>query len=75
MVKQWRELEKRTADVIELSSLAEGDTSLHAEIQSETEAIASQIDRIELELAFSSEYDARNAILTIHAGAGGTESQ
>ncbi len=75
IVKQWRGLEKRVADIIELTSLAEEDTSLQAEIQSETEAIASRLDELELELAFSSEYDARNAILTIHAGAGGTESQ
>jgi peptide chain release factor 2 len=68
-------LEKKTADITELISLAEEDTSLQAEIRSEVEAIASRLDELELELAFSSEYDARNAILTIHAGAGGTESQ
>jgi len=75
LVQQWRGLEKRVADIIELIPLAEEDTSLQAEIQSEIEAIASRLDELELELAFSSEYDARNAILTIHAGAGGTESQ
>ena len=74
-VKTWRELEKKTADIAELIPLAEEDTSLQTEIQSEIEVIASQLDELELELAFSSEYDARNAILTIHAGAGGTESQ
>jgi len=68
-------LEKKTADITELISLAEEDTSLQAEIQSEIGAIASRLDELELEMAFSSEYDARNAILTIHAGAGGTESQ
>jgi len=75
MVQQWRMLEKKTDDITELISLAEEDTSLQAEIRSEVEAIASRLDELELELAFSSEYDARNAILTIHAGAGGTESQ
>ena len=74
-VKTWRELEKKTADIAELIPLAEEDTSLQTEIQSEIETIASQLDELEMELAFSSEYDARNAILTIHAGAGGTESQ
>jgi len=74
-VQQWRGLEQKVADIIELIPLAEEDTSLQAEIQSEIEAITSQLDELELELAFSSEYDARNAILTIHAGAGGTESQ
>jgi len=33
------------------------------------------MDKLELELAFSGEYDSRNAILQIHAGAGGTESR
>ena len=75
LVQPWRELEKKTTDIAELIPLAEEDTSLQTEIQSEIEAIASRLDELELELAFSSEYDARNAILTIHAGAGGTESQ
>jgi len=74
-VHQWRGLEKKVADIAELISLAEEDTSLQTEIQSEIETIASRLDELELEMAFSSEYDARNAILAIHAGAGGTESQ
>ena len=45
------------------------------EIQLEIDKVSSRLDEMELELAFSSEYDARNAILAIHAGAGGTESQ
>jgi len=75
MVQPWRGLEKKVADIAELISLTEEDTSLQAEIQSEIEAIASRLDELELQMAFSSEYDARNAILAIHAGAGGTESQ
>ncbi len=75
IVQPWRSLEKKMTDITELISLAGEDTSLQAELQSEIEAIASRLDELELEMAFSSEYDARNAILTIHAGAGGTESQ
>jgi len=77
IVGRWRGLEKKAADIAELISLvmAEEDTSLEAEIQSEIEKMASRLDDLELALAFSSEYDARNAILAIHAGAGGTESQ
>jgi peptide chain release factor 2 len=37
--------------------------------------MSSYLDELELEMAFSGEYDARSAILSIHAGAGGTESQ
>jgi len=73
VVNRWREVEERAADIAELISL--GDSSLEAEIQSEVEKLASRLDEMELEVAFSGEYDSRNAILSIHAGAGGTESQ
>ena len=59
----------------ELVSLAEEETSLRLEIQSEIDEVSSHLDELELEMAFSDEYDARSAILAVHAGAGGTESQ
>jgi peptide chain release factor 2 len=70
-------MEKKVADISELIALAseEEDTSLEVEIESEVEKIASRLEELELETAFSGEYDARDAILAIHAGAGGTESQ
>jgi peptide chain release factor 2 len=76
IVQEWRELEKKADDIAELVLLAgDEDASLQAEIQSEIEQVACTLDRLEFQRAFSSEYDARNAILAIHAGAGGTESQ
>jgi len=75
VVQRWRGLERRVTDIAELISLAEEDASLVVEIQSEIDKVSSRLDELELELAFCSEYDARNAILAIHAGAGGTESQ
>jgi peptide chain release factor 2 len=63
------------ADIAELTFLAEGDASLLTEIQSEIEKVTSCLDELELELAFTGEYDSRDAILAVHAGAGGTESQ
>ena len=78
VVQPWRDLEKKITDITEIISLTaeEEDTSLEeAEIQSEIEKVASCLDELELEMAFSGEYDARNSILAIHAGAGGTESQ
>ena len=77
VVEKWRGLEQEIADLTELISLTEeeGDTSLNTEIQARVDRIAYNLDELDLEMAFSSEYDARNAILTIHAGAGGTESQ
>ncbi|TET46890.1 MAG: peptide chain release factor 2 [Dehalococcoidia bacterium] len=74
-VEQWREMEKMVADLAELAHLTEEDESLQVEIQSETEKAEAALDKLEFQLAFSGEYDGRNAILAVHAGAGGTESQ
>lgn len=75
VVQRWQELGKKMADIAELIALSAEDTSLQAEIQAELDELASYLDELEFQLAFTSEYDARNAILAIHAGAGGTESQ
>jgi peptide chain release factor 2 len=75
VVQPWRELEKKLTDLVELTSLAEEDAALGEEIRAEIEAAAARLDELEIETAFRGEYDARNAIVAIHAGAGGTESQ
>jgi peptide chain release factor 2 len=77
VVDEWRGLEKRAADIAEIISVesAEEETSLGKEIQIEIDEIASQLDELEFQIAFSGVYDSRNAILAIHAGAGGVESQ
>ena len=75
VVEQWRELEKKVADLTELAQLAGEDESMQAEIAAEAEQVAEALDNLEFQLAFSGEYDERNAILAVHAGAGGTESQ
>jgi len=74
-VEQWRGMEKMVADLTELAHLTEEDESLQVEIQLETEKVEAALGKLEFQLAFSGEYDGRNAILTVHAGAGGTESQ
>jgi len=73
VVERWRGMEEKAAEIAELISLE--DDSLEAEIGSEVEELTSRLDEMELEAAFSGEYDSRNALLSIHAGAGGTESQ
>ena len=75
VVERWRDLERKLADITEALPLAEEEPSFREEIEAEVEIVASRLDGLEMERAFSSEYDARNAILDIHAGAGGTESQ
>jgi len=77
IVEKWRGQEKQVGDVAELITLAteEKDASLWDEIKTDIDRMAIQLDELELELAFSGEYDSRNALMSIHAGAGGTESQ
>jgi peptide chain release factor 2 len=76
-VEKWRTIEKRLNDISDLISLAEEekDTALTEEIQIEVQQATQHLEEMEFELAFSGQYDDRNAILSIHAGAGGTESQ
>jgi len=69
----WAGLRQRIQDAIELAEL--GDDSLQSEIERETNEIESEVDRREFRALFAGEYDNDNAILSIHAGAGGTDSQ
>jgi len=72
-VQAWRGLERRTAEAGELAGL--GDESLRTELESEVAAIEAEINRRELEAMLAGPFDASNAMLAIHAGAGGTDAQ
>jgi len=76
-VGQWRALERKAAELGELMTLEEDSPSptLGAEIEAEMAQLTAHLDDLEFKLAFASPYDLRNAILSIHAGAGGVESQ
>ena len=76
-IQTWRALEGKLNDLAELItlSLQEKDVSLEQEIASELDQVSSQLDKLDFQLLLSGEYDHRDAILAIHAGAGGTESQ
>ena len=76
-IDTWRNLEQLAHSLLELTemALAEGESSLADSIQEESQEMVRQLDRLEFELVFSGEHDERDALLAIHAGAGGTESQ
>jgi len=77
LVDTWRGLEREVADLYDMAVLAmeEGDYSLADEVRRELKEIGSRFEQLEDRLIFSGDYDARNAMLSLHAGAGGTESQ
>ncbi|MBI4282142.1 MAG: peptide chain release factor 2 [Chloroflexi bacterium] len=77
VVDTWRALASRASSAYDLLSLAleEDDASLEEPLSQEVEALSRELRAREFQLILSGEYDNRNAILAIHAGAGGTESQ
>ncbi|HZP25524.1 MAG TPA: PCRF domain-containing protein, partial [Dehalococcoidia bacterium] len=76
-VDAWRSLEARVRDLSDLLDMAEaeGDDSILSEIAADVAALTAELDERELSLALAGPYDRRDAILAIHAGAGGTDSQ
>lgn len=56
-------------------AIEEEDESMESEISELVKGIEEEVERREILLLLSGEYDANNAILTFHAGAGGTEAQ
>ena len=77
LVNAWRELEQKAIDLREVIGLAieEEDYSLQEEIQLELRKLNSRFEQLESRQLFTGDYDSRNAMLALHAGAGGTESQ
>jgi len=76
-VGEWNGLAIRVRDLKELLDLAldEGDELLQTEIQADVEQVKVDLHQSEFKLLFQGEYDGSAALLAIHAGAGGTDSQ
>jgi peptide chain release factor 2 len=76
-IATWRGLEGKVSELLEFVDLAEAesDEATAADIARDADAIERELGDLEFELTFSGPYDDRNAVLAIHAGAGGTESQ
>jgi len=69
------DLGRRTEDVSAYFDLAREGESVEPDLRRELDDLRQLVDRVETETLLSGENDARNAIVTIHPGAGGTESQ
>lgn len=72
-IQGWKEFQKKVKDTLDLAQIA--DESLREELTTELEAIDQEMDQRELSTLLSGPYDKGNALLSIHAGAGGTDSQ
>ena len=76
-IRQWSDIERREGDLRAMLELAEesDDASMETELQTELAAFEKTVHDVRVELLLSGERDQTNAILEIHPGAGGTESQ
>ena len=76
-VDTYRDLMAKYEDAETLYEMGieESDPSMEADIRAELTLIAEGLETLQLEVLLSGEYDANDAILTLHAGAGGTEAQ
>ena len=68
-------LARREADISAYFELAREGESVEADLKREVDSLRALVDSLETKTLLSGENDARNAIVTIHPGAGGTESQ
>ena len=69
------DLMRRTGDIAAYFDLAREGENVDSDLRKEIDSLRQVVDRLETETLLSGENDARNAIVTIHPGAGGTESQ
>lgn len=76
-VEEWRHLAEEVANLQDLLELAraESDAEMEAEIDADVGRLQGTIHDLEFQTLLGGEYAENNAILAVHAGAGGTESQ
>ena len=76
-VETWQGLDRRVKDALELIEMAveEDDDSMAADLTEEVEVLVALLEKLEFQLILSGRHDKDAALLSIHAGAGGTESQ
>ena len=73
----WHKLEARARDVIGLAemAIAEGDGHIEGTLRQDLESLDKDVSRQEVDLLFANPYAEHPALVSIHAGAGGTDSQ
>jgi peptide chain release factor 2 len=76
-VDNYKNLKSSVEDIETLLEMAldENDESMESEISSMFKDLEKSLDRLEIEVLFSGKYDDHNCIISLHAGAGGTEAQ
>ncbi len=71
---RWRSFQSRAADLASLYELADGDPAMLADIERDVALLRDEVGATAAELQLSGPYDDRDAIVTVSAGAGGTDA-
>jgi peptide chain release factor 2 len=71
----FRQLESDVEDLEPLAELAEEDPDLASELEEQIAGVQARLDELEEERLFSGRYDGGDALVTVNAGAGGTDAQ
>jgi peptide chain release factor 2 len=71
----YRELERDVDDLEPLAELAEEDPELTGELEDQIRAVQRRLEQLEEQRLFSGPYDSGDALVTVNAGAGGTDAQ
>ena len=71
----FRELERDVADLGPLAELAEDDPEIASELEDQVQNVQSRLDELEEQRLFAGRYDSGDALVTVNAGAGGTDAQ
>jgi peptide chain release factor 2 len=74
-LEEFRTLESDIGDLEELEQMADDDASIAAEVAEQRASIESRLAALEEARLFAGDYDAGDAVVTVNAGAGGTDSQ
>src|SRR4029077_8655496 len=75
MLSTEADLLRRTDDIAAYFDLAREGENVEGDLRREIDSLRERVERLETQTLLAGENDARNAIVTIHPGAGGTESQ
>ena len=74
-LETYRGLERDAADLADLAEMAEEDEEMAAEFEASVASVEARLAQLEEERLFSGRYDQGDALVTVNAGAGGTDAQ
>lgn len=72
-ISPWRELDRSLTEILELAAM--DDPSIEADLNRQLEAAETTYESLKSQLKFNGKFDDLDAIISIHAGAGGTDAQ